>query len=438
MTRADLRRWRPLIALGAGDGISLIGTRLTMIALPWLVLVTTGSAARTGLVAFAEMAPYVLAQALGGPLTDRLGARRVSIVADLLSAAALVVVPLLHAADGLHFGALLGLVALVGLTRGPGDGAKQALIPAVAELVGAPMTRVMGAADGVNRFASVVGPLLAAGLIAAIGPAAALAFDAATFVVCAALVAVGVPRELPTGDGLDGDEPAPAEREASEPETYRESLRAGARFLRGDRLLVAIAVMVAVTNLLDAAGAAVLMPVWAKESGGGVGALGLLASTLAAAAVIGAIVAAVYGHRLPRRAAFLVAFLLGGAPRFWLLALPLPLWAIAIGYFIAGLGIGLINPIIGSVEVERIPRAMRGRVLSLLNSVAWCLIPFGGLLGGLLVETVGLQAALVVIGTTYLVATTVPALRPEWHDMDRVELPRDDTPEPAREAVLGT
>ena len=72
-----MTRWRPLIALGAGTGMSRSARASTMIALPWLVLATTGSPALTGLVGFAEMALYVLAQALGGPLTDRLGARRV-------------------------------------------------------------------------------------------------------------------------------------------------------------------------------------------------------------------------------------------------------------------------------------------------------------------------------------------------------------------------
>ena len=152
-----------------------------------------GQPSQTGLVGFAEMAPYVLAQALGGPLTDRLGARRVSITADLLSAATFALVPILHAADHLQFGVLLALVALTGLTRGPGDGAKETLLPGIAEMVGAPMERVMGAADGINRLASVVGPLAAAGLIVWIGPAAALAFDAGSFLVCACPGGAGRP-----------------------------------------------------------------------------------------------------------------------------------------------------------------------------------------------------------------------------------------------------
>jgi MFS family permease len=409
-----MRRWRPLIALGVGAGISLIGTRLTMIALPWLVLVTTGSPGRTGIIGFAEMAPYVLAQALGGPLTDRLGARRISIAADLFSAMSLAVIPILHAANTLSFGVLVVLVALTGLTRGPGDGAKETLLPGVAEMVGARMERVMGAADGINRLASVVGPLAAAGLVVWLGPAPALGFDAASFLVCAALVWLGVPRGvLPVHASVEvEDEPEAVD------ESYLQQLKSGASFLRRDGLLRAIVVMVAITNLLDQAGSVVLLPVWARNTGGGVGAIGVVGASLASAAVIGSVAAAVYGHRLPRRLAFTVAYLVGGAPRYLVLALHAPLVVVAVVYFVGGLGIGLINPILGAVQVERIPRAMRGRVISLIGSLTWGLIPLGGLLGGALVESTGLYVSLVVVGVAYFLATTLPALRPEWTQMD--------------------
>jgi MFS family permease len=76
--------------------VSLAGTRLSMVALPWFVLTTTGSAAKTGLVGFAEMLPYVVAKAAGGPVIDRVGARKVSVIADIASVVAVGTVPALH------------------------------------------------------------------------------------------------------------------------------------------------------------------------------------------------------------------------------------------------------------------------------------------------------------------------------------------------------
>ena len=73
--RRDGRR-TPLYGWLTADAISLTGTRVSMIALPWFVLVTTGSATKTGMVALAEMLPMVLLKVLGGPVIDRLGPPR--------------------------------------------------------------------------------------------------------------------------------------------------------------------------------------------------------------------------------------------------------------------------------------------------------------------------------------------------------------------------
>ena len=63
----------PLYALFAANAISLVGNVFTLIAIPWFVLQTTGSAAQTGVTGFFAVMPAVLAGFLGGTLIDRLG-----------------------------------------------------------------------------------------------------------------------------------------------------------------------------------------------------------------------------------------------------------------------------------------------------------------------------------------------------------------------------
>ena len=179
--------------------------------------------------------------------------------------------------------------------------------------------------------------------------------------------------------------------------------------------------MVAVTNLLDAALSGVLMAVWAEHRGGGAALMGAAAAAMSSGALIGALTAAVIGHRLPRRAAFALGFFVIGAPRFAVLGFDAPLAVVFVVLFVGGLGCGVINPILGAVEMERIPEHMRARVMSLMTSMAWSLIPFGGLVGGLLATRLGIGPALLVCGACYLVATTMPVLRPEWAQMNRAE-----------------
>ena len=404
-----MRRRAPLAGWLTAEAISLTGTRVSMIAIPWLVLTTTGSATQTGLVAFAEMAPYVAAKALAGPLVDRVGAARIAIGADTASVAVVGVIPLLHVTQLLSFPLLLGLVAVAGLLRGPADGAKHALVPAIAAVAAVPMERVTGLAGAAERLASTVGAAAAGLLVAAIGPVQALFVDAASFGLSALVLALTAPRRLA------GAEPATDEGDAP----YLTRLRQGWDFLRHDKVLVGITVMVAITNLLDQAYAAVLVPVWAQESGGGAAVIGLLFATFGGAAVLGSVVAAGVAERLPRFTTYLVAFLLVGAPRFVVLALDVPLAVVLTVAVVGGFSTGFINPILGAVIFERIPAHLVGRVSSLNTSLCWALIPFGGLVGGALIAGVGLSPALLVLGAAYFAATMLPALQPQWREIDR-------------------
>ncbi len=130
---------RPLAALLSASLISLLGTAMSQLAIPWLVLTTTGSAARTGTVAFAETAPYVALQALAGPLVDRLGARRACIAGNAAAAPVVCAIPALYAAGLLPLGALAALVGIAGAVRGLADCAANVLVPGAAKVGGVPL-----------------------------------------------------------------------------------------------------------------------------------------------------------------------------------------------------------------------------------------------------------------------------------------------------------
>ncbi|MFE2978269.1 MFS transporter [Streptomyces sp. NPDC059258] len=425
-TISGKRSLLPLAGVLAAVAASVTGTRISLIALPWFVLVSTGSATRTGLVAFCEMAPYVLVKALSGPLVDRTGPRTVSWTTDLASAAAAASIPLLHTLDLLSFPVLLGLVAVIGAARGPGDLAKEVMVPEAAERAGTPLERAMGLSGVIERLASTIGPAAGGALVALLGPMTGLVVNAGCFVLGSVIVAVALPR----GMGRPAVDPA-ASADAQEP-GYWQRFGEGFTFLRGEPLLLAVIVMVGITNLLDAALTSLMVPVWAEESGNGPAAIGLVSTALGAAAVGGSLIAAMAAHRLPRRAVFLVGFLLAGAPRFLVLALDAPLAVVLAVFAVSGFGAGFINPVLGAVLVERVPRRMLGRVNALGDSLAWSGIPLGGLLAGAAVTAAGLTPVLLVCGAAYFLTTTLAGLRPEWRAMDR---PREDGVQEEAEAA---
>jgi MFS family permease len=399
------RRWRGLVGVLTALGLAWTGTRLSAIAIPWFVLTSTDSAALTGVVVFAEMAPYVVMQVLAGPVIDHLGPRRISIVGDLGSMLAVAAIPVLFAADLLSVGLLLPIVAVIGALRGPSDAAKSVFIPTMTAEAGVPLERGTGLAGTIERLSSTVGPAVGGVVVAALGGPYALAITGAMFGLGGAVIAWATPSQRAP------DAAGPADR-------YLTRLRAGADFVRRERLLRSIVGMVAVTNLLDAAWSSVFLPVWARDSGQGPAVIGLVVGVMSASAILSSALSAAIAHRMPRRPTYLIGFLVGGAPRFLVLALGAPTPVVVAVYMASGFGMGFINPIIGAIQFERTPPEMYGRVRTLVVAVAWSGIPFGSLIGGGLVSLAGLPPALLVAGAIYLVTTTLPGLQKEWATMD--------------------
>jgi MFS family permease len=408
-----------LAGLLTAEVISATGTRMSMVALPWFVLTLTGSPARTGLVAAAEMLPYVLACALGGPLLDRIGVRRVSIVADVGSALAVAAIPVLFRDGMLSFPALLGLVAVVGLLRGLGDMSKQAVFPRTVAGSGVELTRATSLHDGLRRLATLLGAPLAGVLITVLDAPTVLLLDAGTFAVGALLVAACVPAGLNHARAADPADTATPGDAVSDRGSYLAALREAVRFIRGDRLLIAIGVMLTATNLFDQAYTAVLAPVWAREVAGDATALGLLFGVFGVGAVAGNAVFTAVAPRVDRWAVFAVGFLVAGAPRYLATALlGERLWAMYLVSFVTGVAVAALNPILGAVSYERVPQRLQARVLGLSHAVSWSGIPIGALAGGALVQWLGLNPSLYVFGGLYLAATLLPFVDRSWRALD--------------------
>jgi MFS family permease len=405
-----VRRRAPFVALLSSYVISVAGTSMSAIAIPWLVLTTTGSPAKTGLVGFATMAPYVAAQALAGPLVDRAGLRRSFVWGNGVAAVLVGAIPVMYAAGSLTLPVLLALVALAGLVRGAADCANSALVPATAGVGDIALERAAGLNSAANRTALLLGAPLAGVLVTIAGSPAVVAIDAATFAVAALMGAIWV-RVAEQPSTMASAEPALRR--------YWHDLAAGLHFIRGDRLLLGIITMAAVTNLLDQGLAEVMLPVWVREEIGSASALGIIGGVGGLGSVLGNLLGAWLGPRLSRRTLYTVGYLVGGAPRFIVLALASTLSPVLAVFLISDIFGGSLNPVIGATSYERIPEELRARVLGAIRASAWIGTPFGALLGGYAVEALGISTALLGFGAAYLLTTLAPFVFPSWRQMRR-------------------
>jgi MFS family permease len=393
-----------MLALLAANTISLVGSTLTMIALPWFVLQTTGSAAMTGLAGFFAALPAFVAGIFGGALVDRLGYKRVSVATDLVSGIGIALIPLLYYTVGLAFWQLLALVFLGSLLTIPGLTARRAMLPELAALASTRLERVNGSFEAIQHLAMLLGPPLAGLLIVALGAGNVLWLDAASFVVSALIVAVAIPtvaggaRSRATGRYLD-------------------ELAVGLRFLRGDRLLRALAVGLAITNFFSNTLLAVLLPIYVKTTLDGPTALGLLASAFGAGALVGAAIYGAIGHRLPRRALWLAGFMITPF-LFWVLAAQVSLPLLMMVAALDGIISGPINPLLVTLRHERTPIELRGRVFSTFSAIAQAAVPLGILCAGISAENLGLRPTIVAIAICTLVVSVAMVFVPAFHEMD--------------------
>jgi MFS family permease len=399
----------PVFSLLSANAVSQIGDLMATVAIPWFVLETTGSAARMGMTGAAIGIGTVLAGIFGGPLVDRAGFKTTSVLADLASGTAVALVPLLHTPTmGLAFWQLLVLVFLRSLLTTPGRGARRALIPDLAGTARMPLTRANAVDEAIQPLSFLIGPPLAGLLIVAIGSSNVLWLDAATFAISALLVTLFVPAT----SGLGGA------TSSGGPRGYFAELLEGVRFVWGNTLILSLMLVVTVANLLDDPLISVILPVYAKTGYGGAASLGLILGGLGAGWLAGTLLYGAIGHRLPRRITFILSFVAAGPLPYLALATMPPLAAAAGAFALAGTLGGPLNPLLITVTQENTPQAMRGRVFGLLRALVVCGTPFGMLVGGFLVEGVGLRPTVIAMGICYLALTLSMFLNPSLRQME--------------------
>ncbi|MGU3410737.1 MFS transporter [Microbacterium sp. M1A1_1b] len=401
-----------LRALLAVQVASRIGNVVTTVSVPFVVLARGGSATDVGITAFMATVPIVLGGPFGGALVERVGFVRSSIGSDVVSGVTLLAMPVLAWTVGLPFWALLALVFVSGLFDMPGESARRVLLPGLATQAGVPLERAVGHFEASARLSVLIGAPVGGVLVAVLGPLPALACTALAFGAAALLTALFV---------RAADMPAVTADAAGQPTSrgYWRDLAEGFRFGARDPFFRLIIALVLVTNLLDAARSTTLLPLYADERLGGAQALGFVTGTFGGAAFLGSVVFGYVAHRVPRRITFVVCFVLAGGPSLLVPALGLGLPWMLVASAVSGLAAGSLNPILGAVELERIPEHMRARVFGLLGAGSWAGIPLGGLLAGFAAQGIGVSATFAVVVALYTVVTLAPLTGGAWRLMER-------------------
>lgn len=182
-------RHRDFRLLWAGQTISTLGTGVHAVALPWQVLLLTGSPVQLGIVASISSLSLLLFLLIGGAIVDRVPRRTVILVSDLASGIIVAVLAGLSATGLLRVEHLYLSAVILGASFSFFFPAMQAILP---ELVPQAILVQGNVLRGFQRqLGRVAGPAVGGVIVGAVGPAPAFAFDAVTFFVSfTALVAM--------------------------------------------------------------------------------------------------------------------------------------------------------------------------------------------------------------------------------------------------------
>jgi MFS family permease len=393
------RETSALYALLAANAASLLGNVVAAVAIPWFVLTTTGSAARTGVAAFFTAVPFALGALFGGAVADRVGAKRASVAGDLLSAASIAAIPFLFAAGALEFWHVLALGFLGSMFDAPSQAARQALLPELAERAQMPLERANSLYKGTEHVSYVLGAPVAGVLVATAGAPKALWIDAGSFLLAALVVATAV--------GATGG--AATARQA-----YLRDVVDGLSFITREPLVRALLVLPVVGNFFISPLAPVILPVYAREELGGAGAFGAMMGAYGAGGLLGVALFGALGPRLPRRTVYVALAFVYPAVSFALVPLP-PLVPALVALALIGVVAGAGTPLFQTVRHELTPPELRGRVFATVAAAEAAAIPLAVLFAGYVVDVLGLTAAFVVFAagnTAYAVLKlTIPATR---------------------------
>lgn len=387
--------------LWAGQTISLLGSQVTILALPLTaILLFKATPFQVGVLGALQFAPFLVLGLPIGVWVDRLRRKPILVAADVGRFLVLGSIPLAFELDALRLGHLYVAAFLTGVLTVFFDVAYGSYLPSLID-----RERLV---EGNSKLeisrsgAQLVGPGLGGILVEALTAPVALLADAVSYLGSVLFLLV-IRRREPLIEAPDGAHPRMAGQ-----------IREGLRYVLGHPLLRPIVVCTAVLNLASGLEMAVLLLFAVRSLGLRPGVIGVVLTVGSVGYLVGAFV----GGRLTRRVGVgLTIIAAGAAIGLGYTMVPLATRSTAVYLLIAYSLLGSFGGVLYNVNVRSLaqsitPERLLGRTIATARFVVWGTIPLGAFLGGILGEGIGLRPTLWLAATGGVVAFVPPLLSP--------------------------
>jgi MFS family permease len=402
--------------------ISSCGTAVTAVAMPVLVVQLLGATPfEVGVVNAAQFVPYALVGIIAGVYTDRWRRKPVLVWASVGRALSLGAIPILWLAGVLQIWILVIALLLFGAFSVFGFAADQSLLPRLV-----PQARLVAAnarLDQADAAAQAFGPAIGGGLVGLLGAPVAIAVDAVSYLIDAALNA---------SIRVDEPRPDPGAR------NLRAEIRDGVRWTYRHRTLGPLAASTHVWFLANGAAMTVLSLLALRKLGFTGYTFGSLLAVFGITSLIGASIAPWCGARLGSGRVIILARV--AYPVVWLLVAIAPATAFGdallfVALSLQGLAAGIENSNEMGYWQALTPDELLGRVNATRRSANRTMAAIGALMAGLVVGLVGdrptLIGVIIVLAVAALTAALSPLREAPREDSTQAEMtppPRDASP----------
>ena len=396
MKLGGLWRHRDFLSLWSAETISQFGTQVTLLALPLVAIVTLEeSAFRVALLTTAEFLPFLIFTLPAGVWVDRVRRRPILIVSNLGRAVALLTVPLAYWLDVLSIWQLYAVGFAVGVGTVFFDLAYMSYLPRLVPR--GDLVEGNAKLELSRSAAQIAGPGLGGLMVAALTAPVAILVDAGSY-----LVSVLFMGRIRTEETI-----APREDRRS----IRSELGEGLRYVFTHPYQRGIVGAVGISNFFGQLVFAIILVFAVRELGLSAATIGAIISLGSIGALLAAVTAKRLGDLLGVGRTIIVCGLLFG-PGTLLIAFaptdyPEPFLVAAIA--IVGYGGTLFNVTMISLVQAITPDRILGRANASRRFVVWGVIPVGGVVAGVLAETIGLRETMVV-GSLGAILSIVPIL----------------------------
>lgn len=359
------RNYRLLFSAGA---LTNLGDGLILLALPWLATLMTQNPVAIGAVAAAGRLPWLFFAIPAGVIIDRTDHRKLIARADLLRAAIVMAILMLALNDHVPGAVwlLAGLAFLLGSAEVLRDNAAQTILPAIVD------SKDLETANGQlwsteQLTGQFIGPPLA-GLLIAAGIGIPFGLDVALLVLAAGLVwMITLQPKLRVKT------------------SFGKALIEGISFMRGDPLLLRLAIVLGLANFIATATITVQVLFAQEVLELSSATYGLVLSVAALGAITGSLLAPQIMRALGTQPCLFLSIAVWGIG-YGLIGLSSNGAVMAAALFAIMAAAMVWNVITVSWRQRRIPTELLGRVNSIYRFFGWGSMPLGALSGGLIVS----------------------------------------------------